>query len=178
MTPRNLLWCNFLTNIMFAMNQNSHFRLCIKLGQASSQKMECLPKFQIFSADAQCAPQFSSPTHRTRTRRLYNTFQSHHWQQPLNPKHMTKKLKCQQILFFPPHNTFWHFFPIQPVTKTDICDPISISLNFSLPNSIEFGAKQWRVVVGVHKLSDKKIAPTFLGWGGIFTPSLGRWQKV
>ena len=52
------------------------------------------------------------------------------------------------------------------MTTTDICDQILISLNFSLPNSIEFGAKQWRVVVGVHKLSDKKIAPTFLGWGG------------
>ena len=58
------------------------------------------------------------------------------------------------------------FSSIQPVTNTDICDQILISLNFSLPNSIEFGAKQWRVVVGVHKLSDKKIAPTFLGWGG------------
>ena len=74
-------WCIFLTNIMFAMNQDSHFRLCIKLGQASSQKMECLPKFQIFSADVQFAPQFSSSTHRTR--RVYNTFQSHHWQQPI-----------------------------------------------------------------------------------------------
>ena len=82
---------------------------------------------------------------------------------PFNPK---PKTEVPTNTLFSSAQYFLAFFSIQPVTKNDFCDQILISLNFSLPNSIEFGAKQWRVVVGVHKLSDKKIAPTFLGWGG------------
>ena len=81
---------------------------------------------------------------------------------------------------FLPHNTFRHLISIQPVTTTDICDQILISLNFSLYrilNCVEFGAKQWHEVVGVHKLSDKKIALTFLGWGGFSHQVCGDGKK-
>ena len=36
----------------------------------------------------------------------------------------------------------------------------------------EFGVKQSSKLVASHKFSDKKIAPTFLGWGDFHTKSV------